>query len=123
MWPPHGLAAVVQEKCEIQNHWVCELLEQFTIMNQLRIVGRRQGVEFVNAHERVLVGGISMQKLVLHEARELAEFGNVPAKKIHSMHHPKDAPHSAFLGQDRSEDCTGSARILIRSGCVAKASA
>jgi hypothetical protein len=41
VWPAHGLAAVVQEKCEIQNQWIRELLKQFAIMNQLRIIGLR----------------------------------------------------------------------------------
>src|SRR5207247_9337971 len=85
--------------------------------------GFSQGIKCVDAYQRVLVGGIPVQELVLHKARELAEFGNVPAKKIRSMHHPQDASYSAFLGQNRSEDHTRSARILIRSGYVAKASA
>jgi len=123
VWAAHGLAAVVQEKCEVQNQWVRELFKQFAIMNQLRIASLRQCIKFVDAYQRVLVGGIPVQELVLHKARELAEFGNVPAKKIRSMHHPQDASYSAFLGQNRSEDHTRSARILIRSGYVAKASA
>src|SRR5829696_1711650 len=34
----------------------------------------------------MLVGGILMIKLVLHEASQLAEFGNVLAEKIHVVH-------------------------------------
>src|SRR6476660_7857831 len=123
VWAAHGLAAVVEEKCEIQNQWVRELFKQFAIMNQLRIIGLRQCIKFVDAHQRVLVGSIPVQKLVLHKAGELAEFGNVPAKKVHPMHHPQDASNSAFLGQNRRKDRTRSARILIRSGYVAQASA
>jgi hypothetical protein len=41
VWAAHGLAAVVQEKCEIQNKWVRELFKQFAIMNQFRIIGLR----------------------------------------------------------------------------------
>src|SRR6516162_1297441 len=123
MWPAHGLAAVVQEKCEIQNQWVGELLKQFAIMNQLRIIGRRQRIKLVDAHQGVLVGSIPVQELVLYKAGELAEFGNVPAKKIHSMHHPQNASHSAFLRQNRSEDHTRSACILICSSYVPEASA
>src|SRR4029453_6427061 len=56
-------------------------------------------------------------------AGELTEFGNVPAKKIDPMHHPQDASHFAFLGQNRRKDHTRPARILICSGYVAEASA
>src|SRR5438874_2676073 len=90
VWPAHGLAAVVQKKCEIENQWVRELLKQFAIINQLRIIGRRQRIKFIDTHQRVLVGSIPVQELVLHKAGELAKFGHVPAKKIHPMRHPQN---------------------------------
>ena len=121
--PAHRFAAVVQEKCEIQDQWVRELLKQFAIMNQLRIIGRDQRIKFVDAHQCVLVGSVPVQELVLHKAGQLAKFGNVPAKKIHPMHHSQDASHSAFLGQNRGEVHTRYARILVRSGHMAQASA
>src|SRR3954464_4412569 len=71
----------------------------------------------------MLVSSIPVQELVLHKAGELAEFRNVAAKKVHPMHQPQDASHSAFLRQNRRKDRTRSARILIRSGYVTEASA
>ena len=38
-----------------------------------------------------------MQKLMLHQAGELAEFGNVTTEKIDPMHRSQDPPDSAFL--------------------------
>src|SRR5215467_10452624 len=119
VWPAHGFAAVVQEKCEIQDQWVSELLKQFAIVNELRIISRGQRIKFVDAHQGVLVGGIPVQKLVLHKAGELAKFRDVATKKIHPMHHSQDASHSALLGQNRGEDYTRSAPILVRSGYMA----
>src|SRR5262245_9353172 len=60
---------------------------------------------------------------MLHKTGELAEFGDVAAKKVHPMHHPKNASHSPFLGQNRHEDHTRSARILICTRHMAEASA
>ena len=64
-----------------------------------------------------------MQKLMLHEARELTEFGNVATEKIHPMHDPQDASHFPFSRQNRFEDRARPACILIGAGNLAEVSA
>ena len=113
----------MQEKCKIQNQRVGELLEQFAIRDQLRLIRHRQCIEFVDAYQSVLVRRIPVQKLMLHKAGELTEFGNVSAKKIDAVHHSQDAPHSPFVGENRFENHTWPARILIRPSDMAQASA
>ena len=123
VWPANSFTAVVQEQCKIEHKGIRESLKQFAIMNQLRIIGLCQRIKFVDAYQRVLVGGIPMQELVLHKAGELTKFGNVAAKKIDTVHHSQDATYSAFLGQNRFEDRTRPARVLICPGHVPQASA
>ena len=45
-----------------------------------------------------------MEKFVLHQAGELAEFRNVTPKKIYPMHHPQDAAYLAFARNNSPED-------------------
>ena len=71
----------------------------------------------------MLVGRVTMEKFMLHQAGQLAEFGNVAAEKIHLMHHSQDASHSAFLRQNRFEDRARPPRILIGAGNLAEVSA
>src|SRR5262245_49443481 len=60
---------------------------------------------------------------MLHKTGELTKFGNVPAKKVHAVHHPEDASYVALLRQNRDKNRTRSAGVLIRSRYVAEASA
>src|SRR5204862_7472778 len=96
MWSgTNGFAAVVQKKCQIENQRVFELLKNIPISNQLLIIRLREGVKFVDTYQCMLVGCITMYKLMLHETGMLAEFGNVTTEKIYPMHHsqyPHDLP-------------------------------
>src|SRR5438132_8815811 len=98
------------------------MLKNLSISNQLWIVRLCECVEFVDTNQRMLVGCVTMQKLMLHETGELAEFGNVTAEEIDAMHHSQDAPNSAFLCQNRFKDLAWAASILIRTSNVPEAS-
>ena len=113
VWPrPDSFAGIVQKQCQIQNKWILQLLKNFAISYQLRIIGRDQRVQFVDADQRVFVGRITMQELMLHQTGQLAEFGNISAEEIDPMHHSKNAANFAFLGQYRFKYIAGTSGIL-----------
>src|ERR1043166_2198885 len=89
-------SGVVQKKRQIKDKWVVEFLEEAAISAELRIFGVHHLIEFINAHQRVFVGRVTMEKLVLHQASELAEFRDVTAQKINPVHHAQDAADLAF---------------------------
>jgi hypothetical protein len=60
-----------------------------------QVFGFPDAVELLEADQRVLVGGVLMVKLVLHEAGELAEFGNVFAEEVHLVHGAQNGRHLA----------------------------
>src|SRR4029434_10790279 len=117
----NGLAAVMEKQRQIKNEWVFELLENPAIGDQLRIIRRRQSIEFVDTYQRMLVRRVTMQKLVLHQTGELAEFGDVSPQEINPMHHSKDPANFPFPRQNRLKDVARSACILIRAGNLAEA--
>jgi hypothetical protein len=73
------------------------LFENLAISGQLRVIRLRQGIKFIDAHQCVLVGRVTMQKLMLYQACKLAEFGNVAPEKIDPMHHSENATYSPLL--------------------------
>ena len=93
----NGFAAIVQEKRKIEHEWVLKLLKDLTISDQLRISRLRQGIKFIDAHQCMLVSRVTMEKLMLHQAGELAKFRNVPAQKIDPMHQSEDTTHFPLL--------------------------
>mgnify|MGYP003345640010 CR=1 FL=1 len=70
--------------------------------------GRRFGgpdlVEFFDANQRVLVGGVLMVKLVLDEAVQFAEFGEIFSQHTALVHAAEDAPDLAPFPQDGEEN-------------------
>src|SRR5439155_1478083 len=87
VWPgPNGFAAVVQKKRKVENQRVFELLKDISIGNQLRIFGLSERVQFIDTYTCMLIGCITMTKLMMHQAGELAEFVNVMTEKIDPMH-------------------------------------
>ena len=67
-------------------------------------------VQLFKANQRVFIGGILMIELVLHEASEPAEFGNVFAEQIHLMHR---AEHRRHLAAALQEGQKGFAHVLV----------
>ena len=87
----------MQKKCKIQHQRVLELLKNITVSYQFGVSDVGERIEFVDAYQCMLVGCVTVQKLMLHEAGKLTEFWNVTAEKIDPVHHPQNAPDSAFL--------------------------
>ena len=58
---------------------------------------RPNAIELLEAHERMLVSRVLMIELVLNQAGQLAEFGNVFAKQPHFMHGTQDRRHVSTL--------------------------
>jgi hypothetical protein len=86
----------VKKQCQIQDKRVLELLKNLPIRDQLRVIGRSERVELVNADQCMFVGRVAMQKLMLHEARQLAEFWNISTQEIDPMHHSENAACFTF---------------------------
>ena len=93
----NGLAAIVQKKRKIEHQRLLELLKNITVSYQFGVSDVCERVEFVDAYQCMLVGCVTVQKLILHEACKLTEFGNVTTEKIDPVHHSQNAPDSAFL--------------------------
>ena len=60
----------------------------------------------------MLVRGVPVKKLVLHEASQLPEFRHIFSQKIHLMHHPKNVSDLTFPGQNGLERFAGGPGIL-----------
>src|SRR5262249_10171719 len=58
---------------------------------------------------------VPMKKLVLHEASQSAEFGQISAQKINLVHHAKNVSDLAFPGEDGSESLSGGSSVLERA--------
>ena len=98
-----GLARVVQEEREVEDEGVFELLKNPLILRELGLGGVDHPVELLDANERVFVRRVSMEKLVLHEARELSELRHVAPEKIHFVHRAQNRADLALPRHDRVE--------------------
>ena len=99
-----GFADVVQQQRQIKQAGTFEVLEERRVIFIRRVLGLPDAVELFQADQRVLVGGVLMIKFMLHEAGELAEFGDVFAEQIHLVHGAQDGRDVAALfenGQKR----------------------
>ena len=112
---PDGFAGIVQEQGQIKNERILELLEESSIRDQLRILRPGQSIELVDANQRMFVGGVTVEKLVLNQTGQLAEFGNVASEEIDPVHHTKDAAHFAFARQNCLKNLARTGRILKRA--------
>ena len=85
-----GLADVVQQQRQVEHEGTLEMLEQGRVSAEGRLAGLPDAVQLLEANQRVLVGGVLVIKLVLHQAGEPAELGNVFAEQIHLVHRAQD---------------------------------
>ena len=60
-------------------------------------------VEFGHAGQRVLVYGVLVVELVLHQVGHLAELGQESAEQTHLVHGPDIGSHIATLVEDLEE--------------------
>ena len=88
-------AHVVQQQRQIEQARAFEALKERRVIFVRLGLGLPDPVQLLQANQRVFVGGVLMVKLVLHQAGELAEFGNVFAEQIHLMHRAQDGRNFA----------------------------
>ena len=98
-----GLAGVVQQHCEVEQERMFELLEQRRVGFVAWLLGFPDAVHLFEADQRVLVGGVLMIKLVLHQAGQPAELGEVFAQQADLVHRAQDRGDVAALVEDFQE--------------------
>jgi hypothetical protein len=67
----NSLSGIVQQEREIEHVWVVNFFEQPAVSLQLRIFGRAERIELLDADEGVLVCGLTLQILEVHEAGQV----------------------------------------------------
>src|SRR6266849_7542397 len=60
-----GLADIVEQQRQIKHEWPVQSLKQWRISVMRRLLGFPNAVKLLNTHERMLVGGVLMIKLML----------------------------------------------------------
>ena len=98
-----GFAHVVQQQRQVEHERPFQLLEQRGVGGVGRRFGLPDAVQLLEAHQRVLVGGVLVVELVLHQAGELAELGEVFAEQISLVHRAQDRRDAAALVEDGQE--------------------
>ena len=98
-----GFAHVVEEQSQIEHEGPLQLLEERSVGGVGRGFGLPDAVQLLDAHQRVLVGGVLVVELVLHQAGELAELGQVLAQQIHFVHGAQDRRDAPALVEDGQE--------------------
>lgn len=76
----------MEEDGEVENRGVLETLEQVSIFLKAWLIRVDEFIEFLDANECVFISGIPVKKLMLDEAGEFAELGNVLSEEIHFVH-------------------------------------
>ena len=94
------LAGVMQQQRQVKDVGPLQALEQLRIMGVGSDLGLPDPVNLLQAHERVFVRGVLVIKLMLHQAGQPAELGNVFAEQTRLMHGAQDGRHVAALVQD-----------------------
>ena len=84
------LAHVVQQQRQVKQARAFEALKERRVIFVRLVLGLPNAVQLLQADQRVFVGGVLMVKLVLHQAGEPAEFGNVFAEQVHLVHRAQD---------------------------------
>lgn len=95
-----GAAGVVENEGEVEGVGVRHVDEYLPVASVDGVVAPHEGVELVDAAEGVFVGGVAVKELVLHEAFEGAEFGEVAAEESGAVHEAEDAGDFSFLLED-----------------------
>ena len=98
-----GFADVVEQQGQVEHEGPLQLLEEGGVGGVGRRFGLPDAVQLLEAHQRVLVGGVLVVELVLHQAGELAELREVLAEQIHLVHGAQDGRDAAALVEDGQE--------------------
>ena len=98
------LAGVVEQHGQVEDVGPRRLLQERAVLGEGRFGGVDDLVEHLDADEGVLVGGVTMEKFVLHQAGEGAELGEEAAEKsefVHGAQGAADLPLARKDGQER----------------------
>src|SRR5208282_5157859 len=98
-----GFADVVEEQSQVEHEGPLQLLEERSVGGVGEVFGLPDAVELLDAHQRVLVGGVLVVELVLDQAGELAELGEVFAEQIHLVHSAENRRDAPALVEDGQE--------------------
>ena len=109
-------AGIVEEEGEVEEEGAIQLLEEGGIGGAGRGLGFPDAVELLEAHEGVLVGGVLVVELVLDQAGELAEFGEVFAEQVRPRAWRGGRGRRCRAGRGWRERCRGRARRTGRPG-------
>lgn len=98
-----GFTGVVEEQSEVEQERTFEVAEDIAVLGEGRFFGFPDLVEFGEADEGMLVGRVLVIELVLDEAGEFAELGDVFAEETDLVHGPEDGGDVAALVEDFEE--------------------
>ena len=79
------------------------MVEEFGVAGEWASLGSPDLIEFGHAGQRVLVHGVLVVELVLHQVGHLAELGQESAEQTHLVHGPDIGSHIATLVEDLEE--------------------
>ena len=97
-----GLADVVQEHREIEHVAAFQL--GVDLLQVARLVRVGQGLQVVQGHQGVLVGGVQVVDVVLDQAGQGAELGKIGAQYAEVVHAAQGSRRAVFAPQDAHED-------------------
>src|SRR4030095_16734592 len=83
---PDRFASVMQQQRQIKDKGICEFFEKVSVLDKLWIFGSRQRIELIDTDQSMFVGGITVKKLVLHQAGKLSKLRNILSEKIEPVH-------------------------------------
>ncbi len=75
-------------------------LEKRAIFGKGRLLRVDDPVDHFDADERVFIGGVAMEKFMLHQAGQGPEFGEKAAEKTKLVHRAQGAAHLSLAGED-----------------------
>ena len=93
-------ADVVQQQREVKQAGPFQTLKQGRVMFIRLVLRLPDPVKLFQADQGVLVGGVLVIKFMLHEAGELAEFGDVFAEQVHLVHRAQNRRDAAAAFED-----------------------
>src|SRR5271166_3234600 len=107
-----GFPGIMKQERQVKHVGILNLQKKRFICCQLRVLCIDERVQLLNANQGMFIRGVPVKKLVLHQAGQIAEFGQISSKEIHLVHHAKNVSDLALPGQDGCESFSGSSSVL-----------
>ena len=93
----------MEQNREIKNRGVFELLKNLSVASKFFFRRKENAIELLDADERVLIGRVAVEELVLNEAVQRAELGDITTQDTEIMHEAQSPPDFALAGQNGEE--------------------